>query len=86
MGLSWAFHIVTCVTEDAKKITQDSVLCSDDYLPVATTRPETLLGDTAVAVHPEVCLQSLSSEHNCVMFRFTFLFLTWQLPHRPAMF
>lgn len=26
---------------------------SDDYLPVATTRPETLLGDTAIAVHPE---------------------------------
>ena len=25
----------------------------DEYLPVATTRPETILGDTAVAVHPE---------------------------------
>eukprot|EP00271_Cylindrocystis_brebissonii_P000729 TRINITY_DN10959_c0_g1_i1.p1 TRINITY_DN10959_c0_g1~~TRINITY_DN10959_c0_g1_i1.p1 ORF type:complete len:1115 (-),score=201.21 TRINITY_DN10959_c0_g1_i1:1125-4418(-) len=25
----------------------------DDFLPIATTRPETLLGDTAVAVHPE---------------------------------
>ncbi len=25
----------------------------DDYIPVATTRPETILGDTAVAVHPE---------------------------------
>lgn len=25
----------------------------DDYLVVATTRPETMLGDTAVAVHPE---------------------------------
>ena len=25
----------------------------DDFLPVATTRPETILGDTAVAVHPE---------------------------------
>ena len=24
-----------------------------DALPVATTRPETILGDTAVAVHPE---------------------------------
>ncbi len=23
------------------------------YIPVATTRPETILGDTAVAVHPE---------------------------------
>tara|TARA_Y100000817_G_scaffold42291_1_gene29068 strand:+ start:4584 stop:7340 length:2757 start_codon:yes stop_codon:yes gene_type:complete len=26
---------------------------SNDYLVVATTRPETMLGDTAVAVHPE---------------------------------
>ena len=25
----------------------------DDFLPVATTRPETILGDSAVAVHPE---------------------------------
>ncbi len=26
---------------------------SGDYIPIATTRPETLLGDTAVCVHPE---------------------------------
>jgi len=26
---------------------------SSDYIPVATTRPETILGDTAVAVHPD---------------------------------
>jgi len=26
---------------------------STDFIPVATTRPETILGDTAVAVHPE---------------------------------
>ena len=26
---------------------------SEEHLPVATTRPETILGDTAVAVHPE---------------------------------
>ncbi|HPO59011.1 MAG TPA: class I tRNA ligase family protein, partial [Anaerolineaceae bacterium] len=25
----------------------------EDYIPVSTTRPETILGDTAVAVHPE---------------------------------
>ena len=25
----------------------------DEYIPVATTRPETILGDTAVAVHPQ---------------------------------
>lgn len=26
---------------------------SDDYITVATTRPETMLGDTAIAVHPD---------------------------------
>jgi valyl-tRNA synthetase len=26
---------------------------ADEYIPVATVRPETILGDTAVAVHPE---------------------------------
>jgi valyl-tRNA synthetase len=26
---------------------------STDFIPVATTRPETILGDTAVCVHPE---------------------------------
>ena len=26
---------------------------ADDFIPVATTRPETILGDSAVAVHPE---------------------------------
>ncbi|MFW5714261.1 MAG: valine--tRNA ligase [Brevefilum sp.] len=26
---------------------------SEEYIPVATTRPETILGDSAVAVHPE---------------------------------
>ena len=26
---------------------------TDDFVVVATTRPETLLGDTAVCVHPE---------------------------------
>lgn len=29
------------------------VVDSDEYLTVATTRPETMLGDTAVAVHPQ---------------------------------
>jgi valyl-tRNA synthetase len=26
---------------------------TDEFIPVATTRPETILGDTAVAIHPE---------------------------------
>lgn len=29
------------------------IVGSEGYIPIATTRPETLLGDTAVAVHPE---------------------------------
>ena len=29
---------------------------SGNFIPVATTRPETILGDTAVCVHPEVCM------------------------------
>jgi valyl-tRNA synthetase len=29
------------------------IIGSDEYIPVATTRPETILGDTGVAVHPE---------------------------------
>ena len=29
------------------------IVGSDEFIPVATTRPETILGDTAVAVHPE---------------------------------
>ena len=29
------------------------IIGSEDFLSVATTRPETMLGDTAVAVHPE---------------------------------
>jgi valyl-tRNA synthetase len=31
----------------------ESVVGSKDFIVVATTRPETMLGDTAVAVHPE---------------------------------
>lgn len=29
------------------------IIGSDDFLEIATTRPETMLGDTAVAVHPD---------------------------------
>ena len=29
------------------------IVGTDDYLEIATTRPETMLGDTAIAVHPE---------------------------------
>ena len=32
---------------------EDSTAAPSEYIAVATTRPETILGDTAVAVHPE---------------------------------
>lgn len=32
-----------------------------DFLTIATTRPETLFGDVAVAVHPQVLLLRLLS-------------------------
>ena len=32
---------------------KDEVPVRKDFIVVATTRPETMLGDTAVAVHPE---------------------------------
>ena len=38
------------------RLLRRSATCSmaaDGYIPVATTRPETILGDTAVAVHPD---------------------------------
>ena len=37
---------------------------SGEHLPVATTRPETILGDTAVAVHPEAA--SLLATRTCL--------------------
>lgn len=33
--------------------TDEEATDPEDYIPVATTRPETILGDTAVAVHPD---------------------------------
>lgn len=30
------------------------IVSRDDYMTIATTRPETLFGDTAIAVNPEV--------------------------------
>ena len=37
----------------ARRDGQLPVPTEDEYIPVATIRPETILGDTAVAVHPE---------------------------------
>ncbi len=40
---------------------------SDDFIPVATTRPETILGDTAVAVHPEDDRYQHLIGHTCIV-------------------
>jgi len=39
--------------EGGKPATDPSAKPGQDYLVIATTRPETMLGDTAVAVHPD---------------------------------
>jgi len=60
--VNWDTHLQTAVADD--EIFYETVKSSmlyfrypladgSGYLPVATTRPETILGDTAVAVHPE---------------------------------
>ncbi len=59
---NWCPHCVTALS-DAEVEHKDlegafwhiryPVKDSDEYVTIATTRPETLLGDTAVAVHPE---------------------------------
>ncbi|MDR0870768.1 MAG: valine--tRNA ligase [Planctomycetaceae bacterium] len=60
--VNWDTHLQTAVSDD--EVFHETVkgafyyikyqfVNSDDYVVVATTRPETLLGDTAVAVHPD---------------------------------
>jgi len=44
-GKLYHFKYVVAATDDSDK--------TDEFVPVATTRPETILGDTAVCVHPE---------------------------------
>ena len=41
----WLYYFKYLIIQDGE--------AEDEYIPVATTRPETILGDTAVAVHPE---------------------------------
>ncbi len=60
--INWCPHCLTSIS-DAEVVYNESegnfwhlrykVSDSDEYLELATTRPETLLGDTAVAVHPD---------------------------------
>ena len=61
--INWSPGLRTAVSDLEVEYTQESgflyyfkyILSDnpDEYIPVATTRPETILGDTAVAVHPE---------------------------------
>jgi len=60
--INWSPNLQTAVSDlEVERVEQQGTLYyfkypiqgTDEYLPVATTRPETILGDTAVAVHPE---------------------------------
>jgi valyl-tRNA synthetase len=42
----WLYYFKYIIIKDGQEN-------EEEYIPVATTRPETILGDTAVAVHPE---------------------------------
>ncbi len=60
--INWSPGLQTAVSDLEVEYSEESgklyffkyrIVGSDDFIPVATTRPETILGDTAVAVHPE---------------------------------
>jgi valyl-tRNA synthetase len=60
--INWSPGLMTAVSDLEVEYSQEPgklyyfrymIAGSDEYIPVATTRPETILGDTAVAVHPE---------------------------------
>ncbi len=60
--INWCPHCVTALSDAEVEYEEQEgnfwqirypIKDSDKYLTVATTRPETMLGDTAVAVHPE---------------------------------
>ncbi len=60
--INWSPGLQTAVSDLEVEYSQETgklyyfrymIADSDEYIPVATTRPETILGDTAVAVHPE---------------------------------
>ena len=60
--INWCPHCITALSDAEVEYEEQEgnfwhirypVVDSDEYVIIATTRPETLLGDTAVAVHPE---------------------------------
>ncbi len=59
--INWSPNLQTAVSDlEVERVEEQGTLYyfkyklkeSHEYIPVATTRPETILGDTAVAVHP----------------------------------
>jgi valyl-tRNA synthetase len=59
--VNWSPQLRTAVSDLEVEFTEESgtlyyfkyhLTGSDDFIPVATTRPETILGDTAVCVNP----------------------------------
>jgi valyl-tRNA synthetase len=60
--INWSPGLKTAVSDLEVEYTEEQatlyyfkymIAGSDEFIPVATIRPETILGDTAVAVHPE---------------------------------
>lgn len=60
--VNWSPNLQTAVSDlEVDRVEEQGTLYyfkyplkgSEDFIPVATTRPETILGDTAVAVHPD---------------------------------
>jgi valyl-tRNA synthetase len=60
--INWSPGLKTAVSDLEVEYTEEQatlyyfkymIVDSDEFIPVATIRPETILGDTAVAVHPE---------------------------------
>ena len=60
--INWCPHCITALSDAEVEHTEQAghfwhikypIKDSDEYVVIATTRPETLLGDTAVAVNPE---------------------------------
>nr|MCR4926163.1 class I tRNA ligase family protein [Clostridiales bacterium] len=60
--INWCPHCLTSISDAEVEYEEQNgsfwhlrypIADSDEYLELATTRPETMLGDTAVAVHPD---------------------------------
>ena len=52
-GTLYYFKYMLAGDQGSGSRNQEAGISDQDFIPVATTRPETILGDTAVAVHPE---------------------------------